>query len=221
MSDVSSIATSWSQIDWVVYRTAAAVLLGAVVGMEREFRDKPAGLRTLILISVGACVFSMISSVMAGPMVDKTRIAAQIVTGVGFLGAGSILRSTKAVYGLTTAASIWMVAALGLACGFGEYVIALIGTMATLSVLILFHKLARQIDVSRAIRKHRLATRDPNVHFDTVEPYFAEFELTILRRNCYRDGDRYVFTVRARGPIERHLAFRDKLLHHETLELLK
>lgn len=212
---------SWSQVDWIVYRAAAAVLVGAVVGIEREFRDKPAGLRTLVLISLGACVFSMISDVMGGPNVDRTRIAAQIVTGVGFLGAGSILRSTKAVYGLTTAASIWMVAALGMACGFGQYLLALIGTVATLSVLILFHKLGRQIDVSRAIRKHRLATTDPQIRFENLEPYFTEFGLTVLRRNCYRQGDRYVFTFRTRGPLERHLAFRDKLLHHETLELTK
>ena len=108
----------WFEIDGVIYRTAAAVLVGTLVGVEREFRDKPAGLRTLVLISLGACVFSMVSLVISGPMVDQTRIAAQVVTGVGFLGAGSILRSTKAVYGLTTAASIWMVAALGMVLAF-------------------------------------------------------------------------------------------------------
>lgn len=209
----------WFEIDWVVYRTAAAVLVGTVVGVEREFRDKPAGLRTLVLISLGDCVFSMVSLVMSGPMVDHTRIAAQVVTGVGFLGAGSILRSTKAVYGLTTAASIWMVAALGMACGFGHFGIAAVGTLATLSVLVLLHRVGHRIDVARAVRKYRIATTDPLIRFQNLEPYFVEAGLKVLRRNCYRQDERYLFTFRVRGPRDQHLALREKLLHTENLEL--
>ena len=101
-------------------RVAMAMVIGVLVGLEREVRDKPAGLRTIVLISVGACVFALVSEKMGGPGTDRTRIAAQIVTGVGFLGAGAILREARAVYGLTTAATIWMAAALGMACGFGR-----------------------------------------------------------------------------------------------------
>lgn len=209
----------WFEIDWVVYRTAAAVLVGTLVGVEREFRDKPAGLRTLVLISLGACVFSMVSLVIPGPMVDQTRIAAQIVTGVGFLGAGSIMRSTKAVYGLTTAASIWMVAALGMACGFGRFDIAAIGTLATMCVLVLLHRVGYRIDVARAIRKYRIATTDPLIRFQNLEPYFVEAGLTVIGRNCYRQDERYVFTFRVRGPRDQHLALREKLLHVENLTL--
>ncbi len=218
---VPSAGDWWAQIDWIVYRTAAAVLVGMLVGVEREFRDKPAGLRTLILISAGACVFSMVSLQMASPNVDTTRIAAGVVTGVGFLGAGSILRSTKAVYGLTTAASIWMVAALGMACGFGKFNIAFIGTLATLLVLVLFQRFGKWIDVSRAIRKYRIATKDPNTRFENLNPFFAEAGLKILRRNCYRKGEHYVFTFRAQGPSQKHLALREELLHTESLELHK
>ena len=209
----------WFEIDGVIYRTAAAVLVGTLVGVEREFRDKPAGLRTLVLISLGACVFSMVSLVISGQMVDQTRIAAQVVTGVGFLGAGSILRSTKTVYGLTTAASIWMVAALGMACGFGRFGIAAIGTLATLAVLVLFHKVGRRFDAARATRKYRIATTDPLIGFQNLEPYFAEAGLKVLRRNCYRQDERYLFTFRVRGPRDQHLALREKLLHTENLEL--
>ncbi len=205
--------------DVMVYRIGAAIVAGAAVGLEREFRDKPAGLRTLVLISAGACIFSMVSMGVPGTVVDQGRIAAQIVTGVGFLGAGSILRSTKSIYGLTTAATIWIVAALGMACGFGHFRIAVIGTLATLIVLILFHSLGGLIDVSRTIRKHRIATRDDQIRFANLEPYFSEAGLRILRRNCYRHGDDYVFTFRVQGPREQHLALREKLLHADGLML--
>ncbi len=207
------------ELDVLLYRVCAAIVAGAAVGLEREFRDKPAGLRTLVLISTGACIFSMVSMLVAGTTVDQGRIAAQIVTGVGFLGAGSILRSTKSVYGLTTASTIWIVAALGMACGFGHLLIALVGTLATLVVLILFHSIGVRIDVSRSIRKHRIATRDAQLRLADLEPYFAEAGLRILRRNCYRQGDDYVFTFRARGPRKQHLALREKLLHTDGLML--
>lgn len=214
-----TFAGFWARIDWIVYRTAAALVIGTLVGLERQSRDKPAGLRTVILICVGACVFSMVSIVMAGEYVDTTRIAAQIVTGVGFLGAGSIFRSTKAVHGLTTAAGIWMVAALGMACGFGQYSIAFVGTFAILVVLVVFQKLGRSIDNSRAIRKYRIATRDDKIHFSDLNPLFTNAGLSILARNCYRDGEDYVFTFRARGPGANHLSFREKLLHMKGLAL--
>ncbi len=203
----------------VVYRIAAAVVLGAAVGIEREFRDKPAGLRTLVLIRTGACIFSMVSMLVPGTLVDQGRIAAQIVTGVGFLGAGSILRSTKSIYGLTTAATIWIVAALGMACGFGHFYIAVVGTVATLVVLVLFHSVGGRIEVSRTVRKHRIATRDAQIRLADLEPYFTEAGLRILRRNCYRQGEDYVFTFRARGPRQQHLALREKLLHTDGLVL--
>ncbi len=203
----------------MVYRIGAAIVAGAVVGIEREFRDKPAGLRTLVLISAGACIFSMVSMGVPGTIADQGRIAAQIVTGVGFLGAGSILRSTKSIYGLTTAATIWVVAALGMACGFGHLFIALVGTLATLMVLVLFHSVGGRIDVSRTVRKHRIATRDAQIRLADLEPYFSEAGLRILRRNCYRQGDDYVFTFRVRGPRKQHLALREKLLHTDGLML--
>lgn len=107
----------------VAYRMTVAFLCGAIVGAERERKGKPAGLRTNILICLGATLFTMASELMArltpeGPQ-ETTRIAAQIVTGVGFLGAGAILRGGRGVHGLTTAATIWLVAAIGMIVGIG------------------------------------------------------------------------------------------------------
>ena len=128
-----------------------AVVLGAVVGIEREFKQKAAGLRTNVLICVGAAVFTIISRKMgAEDNQSITRIAAQIVTGVGFLGAGAIIRDRAGVLGLTTATTIWLVASIGMACGAGYYKLALATTVIVISVLIGLSYL------ERAVRRWRL-----------------------------------------------------------------
>jgi putative Mg2+ transporter-C (MgtC) family protein len=113
-----------------------ALFFGAVVGLEREIHGKSAGLRTNILICVGAAIFTMVSKQMAGASDSHTRIAAQVVTGVGFLGAGAIIQDRGGVHGLTTAASIWLVASIGMACGAHYYYLALVGTVLTIAVLL-------------------------------------------------------------------------------------
>jgi putative Mg2+ transporter-C (MgtC) family protein len=118
-------------------RLLLAAGLGAVIGLERERHRKPAGLRTNILIAVGAALFTTLSVHLAGVGGTPDRIAAQIVTGVGFLGAGAILHSGVTVQGMTTAATIWVNAAVGMAVGAGEYVMAAVATGITLVVLAL------------------------------------------------------------------------------------
>jgi len=114
-----------------------AAVFGGVIGLERELRRKSAGLRTNVLISVGAAVFTIISRRMGTADNESiTRIAAQVVTGVGFLGAGAIIRDRAAVHGLTTAATIWLVASIGMACGAGFYKLALGTTAIAILVLI-------------------------------------------------------------------------------------
>jgi len=107
--------------------------LGSVLGLERELRRSPAGLRTHILIALGAALFTLVSIEIAGGTPD--RIAAQVVTGVGFLGGGAILRSGKSIHGLTTAATIWVTAAIGMAAGAGQFAVATAATVVTLFVL--------------------------------------------------------------------------------------
>lgn len=116
-------------------RLLLAAGLGAAIGIERELRRKPAGLRTNILIAVGAALFTIMSIRMAQIGGSSDRIAAQIVTGIGFLGAGAIMRSGRSVHGMTTAATIWVNAAVGIAAGAGEYLIATVATAITLVVL--------------------------------------------------------------------------------------
>lgn len=119
-------------------RLGLAFLLGAVVGYEREREGKPAGLRTLILVSLGSAMFVLVTEWVVkteGTQPDVVRIIAGIAQGIGFLGAGTIVVTHGAVYGLTTAAAIWAISAVGTACGFGAWPIALAGTIAILIAL--------------------------------------------------------------------------------------
>jgi putative Mg2+ transporter-C (MgtC) family protein len=125
----------------IVLRVVLAAVLGGAIGLERELRDREAGLRTHLLVSVGAALFTMVSayawtdwqfSQREGLVFDPTRIAAQVVTGIGFLGAGAIIRQGLSVKGLTTAATLWVVAAIGMAAGVGYYEAAFVTTALVL-----------------------------------------------------------------------------------------
>ncbi len=117
-------------------RLAAGLVLGAIIGFERELHRQPAGFRTHSLVSLGAALFTIVSAyAFTGPNVDPTRIAAQIVSGIGFIGAGTILQYRGGIRGLTTAASLWAVAAIGTAAGAGLLIMAIIGTLLILVVL--------------------------------------------------------------------------------------
>ena len=142
----------------VLLRVVLAGVLGGAIGAEREIREREAGLRTHMLVAVGAALFTLVSaygwgdfhfSQKSGVTYDPTRIAAQIVTGIGFLGAGAIIRQGLAVRGLTTAASLWVVAAIGLAAGAGYYSGAIITTVVVLVSLwplrIVAHRLFTRI----------------------------------------------------------------------------
>jgi putative Mg2+ transporter-C (MgtC) family protein len=144
-----------------LYSIVLAVVFGAMIGMEREFHGKAAGLRTNILICLGAAVFTIISRQMAtGAEGSVTRIAAQIVTGVGFLGAGAIIQDRGGVHGLTTAATIWLVASIGMACGARFYQLALITTLLAIVVLIGLAKIARPLDQNHQEKSKRYNISD-------------------------------------------------------------
>ena len=117
-------------------RLALAAFLGGLVGAERELSDQPAGLRTHVLLSLGTCLFTLVSAYGFGQGADPSRLAAQIVTGIGFLGGGAILRHGFTIRGLTTAASIWATCSLGVAVGVGHYTLAVGATVLVLLTLV-------------------------------------------------------------------------------------
>lgn len=136
-----------------------ATVLGAGIGLERQLSGKPAGLRTNLLISLGAAVFTILSREMAGGgEASPTRIAAQVVSGVGFLGAGAIIQDRAGVHGLTTAATIWLVASIGMACGGRFYALALVAAGIAILALVGLGKLERPLD--RFVKKKQPEDKD-------------------------------------------------------------
>lgn len=138
-------AFSWPEMLQVLLACA----LGGVIGLEREFRGREAGFRTNMLIAMGSCLFTIISIKgfpLAGSAAqDTARVAAQVVTGVGFLGAGAYFQSRHHVRGLTTAATIWMVAAIGMAVGVGGYALAIFTSLLTLVILRLLQPISKTV----------------------------------------------------------------------------
>jgi putative Mg2+ transporter-C (MgtC) family protein len=133
-------------------RLVVGLGLGAIIGFERELHRQPAGFRTHSLVALGAALFAIVSAYgFYHESTDPTRIAAQIVTGIGFIGAGTILQYRGHVRGLTTAASLWAVAAVGMATGAGLYVLAVVGTLLILVVLALLDRVEamarRRLDI--------------------------------------------------------------------------
>ena len=148
-------------------RLLCALILGLIVGIEREYTHRPAGMRTHVLVALGSCAVMLTGQMIFaqylpyGATPDPARLAAQVIAGVGFLGAGTILRDGASVKGLTTAASLWGVACLGIAVGGGYYTIALIGTIfvfVTLTLLELLQKFLLRFEGGR--RNYVLDTRD-------------------------------------------------------------
>jgi putative Mg2+ transporter-C (MgtC) family protein len=169
------LASSIPTLDWdeSLLRLALAAVLGGLIGMERELREREAGLRTHLLVSVGSALFTIVSAygfhafLESGADVvqaDPTRIAAQIVTGIGFLGAGAIIRQGFSVRGLTTAATLWVVAAVGLAAGAGYYSAAVITTALVLVALYPLRLLAFRIVRRFRVEDGRLLVELPAGH---------------------------------------------------------
>jgi len=156
-----------------------AVLVGGIVGAEREFQDKAAGFRTIILITVGSALFT-IFSISMDPDNSRTRIAANIVTGIGFLGAGAIVREGGRIAGLTTAATIWLSSALGMGIGAGELTFVLTATVVTILVLIVFPFLEALIDRIRETRSYRIVIRSDNLRkLERLERAFNDCSIRI------------------------------------------
>ena len=129
------------EIDWVlIFRLFAAGLLGGLIGLEREFRAKEAGVRTHFIVALGSALFMIISEfAFEGKQHDAARVAAQVVSGIGFIGAGVIIFQRNAVRGITTAAGLWVAAAIGLACGDGMFSVAIAAAIFTVLCLEMMH----------------------------------------------------------------------------------
>jgi|SRR5919108_5972291 putative Mg2+ transporter-C (MgtC) family protein len=191
-----------------------AVVLGGAVGLERELKGKPAGLRTNILICVGATLFTVLSYRMADARGDPGRVAAQILTGVGFIGAGTILHLRGSVTGLTSAATIWVVAAVGMAVGARGYIEALGTTLLVMVVLAglspLENLLARQ-----ASRSHLTIHCKPEASaVDELEALVRRTGLEVDRTQSRVENVDLVVEFDLRGPRRLHDQLLIAAVHH-------
>ena len=169
-------------------RVALAMLAGGLIGLEREFRDKSAGFRTLIFIGAGSGLFTVLSKNMAESS-DPNRIAANIVTGIGFLGAGAILRDGMRVAGLTTAATIWLTAAIGMAFGAGEFLFGAAITVLSLLVLWVFPSFEHAVDRIREEHVYEVSFPGGKETLATIENTIKTLGLKITTRQYFKENE--------------------------------
>jgi putative Mg2+ transporter-C (MgtC) family protein len=194
-----------------------AILVGGIIGAEREFRDKAAGFRTLILITVGSTLFTIFSVTMDPG--TTSRIAANIVTGIGFLGAGAIMREHGRIGGLTTAATIWLSAALGMGIGAGELRFVLIATFIILVILLVFPRLEVWIDHIRESRTYRITVSTVNVQgIEEIHAALRSCDLHVYEHHQSKIGPTIVGTWQTIGSPRNHDRFVTEMLRNSNIE---
>jgi putative Mg2+ transporter-C (MgtC) family protein len=187
-----------------------SLLAGGLVGLEREFRDKAAGFRTLIFICLGATMFTIFSQHLAG-LAESTRIAANIVVGVGFLGAGVILREHGRVIGLTTASTIWLTAAIGMGIGGGYYALTGLAVAIALVVLELFPRLEHRINHLWMERTYEIICEIRRDKPHELHQAFIENKLRVVRTWQMKTGEKMVCNLQANGPLRAHERLVERL----------
>ena len=196
-----------------------SLVLGGLIGWERELYDKPAGFRTNTLICVGSTLFTIFSlKIGVIPGTDSSRIAAQIVSGIGFLGAGAIIRRGEAILGLTTAATIWFVASIGMGIGAGYYLTSSIGAALALAILVLFRKFENLVDRFHTTRTYHviLSAEDDAVRelTDTLD----SCGLKVLGNKQVKSHNRYFYDITLSGRKAQHNPLLEKLLKSPTVK---
>lgn len=194
-----------------------AMLLGGLIGLERESREKAAGIRTNIFICLGASLFTILSVRLAGAN-DSARIAANIVTGIGFLGAGVIFRNEGRVEGMTSAALIWFVAAIGMGVGMGQILLAVSATVIVLLILMLFPPLERYVERMHVTISYVLlflTDTDVRAHVDSL---LEEQHLSLRNAKTERLSDRTRMTLTLSGRMADHEVFQTALLEDPEVQ---
>ncbi|WP_411897902.1 MgtC/SapB family protein [Elizabethkingia occulta] len=191
-----------------------SVIIGLIIGAEREYRNKSAGLRTFILVCFGSCLFTILS-VKIG-VENPDRLAANIITGIGFLGAGVIFKDDNKIGGITTATTIWATASLGMCVGSGYVYLALLGTALVMAILSLLTYLQDYIDNHHKIREYKITTSSQS-DFAYCESIFKKHHLSfIITRQQYGQGV-LATTWRLSGKNRQHLALIQQLMDDEKI----
>ena len=197
-----------------------SVLVGGIIGIEREYQLKSAGLRTMILVTLGACIFTMLSRNLGEPG-SPDRIAANIITGIGFVGAGVIFKEENRVSGLTTAVTIWICAALGMTIGAGYYQEATIGSVVVFLLLIMFKYIQDVIDRISTRYTYQITLPYEDGIIDKYEAIFKENGLQSMRGKQMRSGEKYTIIWRVQGAAKNHKICTKILLNDTTIDEFK
>ena len=198
----------------LLFQLALAVLLGGAIGLERELRGKPAGLRTNVLICIGATLFTVLSQHISGGRGDPGRIAAQILTGIGFIGAGTILHLRGSITGLTSAATIWVVTAIGMAVGSSAYVEAVGATGLVTLVLVGLRKAEAYLATKGASSQLTIHARPDATAVEDIETVVRGAGLEIDRVVVRHENVDLVIEFSLRGPRRLHDQALLAVVHH-------
>jgi putative Mg2+ transporter-C (MgtC) family protein len=210
-------------------RLLLAGVLGGMVGLERELKAKPAGLRTTLLICVGAALFTELSLDLAmlatsggdALRADPARLAAQIIPGIGFIGAGAILHGRNKVSGLTTAATLWVVTAIGIAVGAGAYVEAIGTTVMVLGTLLVLGRVERVVRRRFSNRRYTAAVDSGTDAFERLVETFREGKLELRVDTMEKVGNDVEVTFRVIGPQHEHERLVKHMLHEKGVRRFK
>ena len=197
-------------------QVSVAFVIGAVIGLEREFRSKPAGFRTMILICVGSCLYTIISKETGAGNSD--RIASNIVTGIGFIGAGVIFKEGITVNGLTTAALIWVTAALGMAIGYHNYPLAIVVSGMVVITLFVLEPVHRIINRFHKVKDYKIRTVELGNNFNTeLEDFFKYHGLTFRCMKFTKDNNDAIYLYRIGSPNKNYDLVSQFLLNHKDV----
>ena len=201
-----------------VLKLVLAVVFGGLIGAERELHHKSAGFRTIIFICLGSTLFTILSYRMGGS--DPVKVAANIVTGIGFLGAGVILRERGKVMGLTTASVIWFAAALGMAVGAGTYILAAVGTLIAMILLTVIAYAEEWVDRSNETRLYTAIMAEEFKEEPRWEAILSSCGVRLLEVNRKKRGGRLVLECRGKGSRRNHEALVAILLKDPNIHNL-
>lgn len=197
-------------------QVSIAFVIGAILGLEREFRSKPAGFRTMILISVGSCLYTILSKEATG---GADRIASNIVTGIGFIGAGVIFKEGITVNGLTTAALIWTTAALGMAIGYHNYPLAIVVSIMVVIALFVLEPVQRFINRFHKVKDYKIRTVELGLNFRSeLEDFFNSHDLTFRCMKFVKDNNDAVYLYRISSPDRNYDLVNQYLLNHKEVK---
>jgi putative Mg2+ transporter-C (MgtC) family protein len=201
----------------IIWKIILSIIVGGLIGAEREYRSKSAGFRTLTLICIGATLFTAFSQLIGAPG-NPDRIASNIVTGIGFVGAGVIFKGDFGVNGITTAAMIWTTAALGMGIGGGYELVSVIACALILIMLLIFGRFERWIDKVNQTRNYKIICDYNNETLKRYEECFKKHSLTFRRSREIKAGSIITGEWMVKGKEKNHLLFINEILSDPSVK---